>query len=112
MSKLEVTKKEDGDSNIFSFKGDIDEDANFTEHSLKSLNKAVFDLEEVTAINSCGIREWINWLKTSPDTKLVFRNCPKIIVDQFNMVAGFFPMNGEIESFYVPYYCETSGSKK
>jgi hypothetical protein len=44
--------------------------------------------------------------------QLSVRRCPKIIVDQINMVAGFLPPAAIIESFFVPYYAESSGAEK
>jgi hypothetical protein len=35
-----------------------------------------------------------------------------VIVDQMNMVDGFLPSVATVESFYVPYYNEESGSEK
>ena len=73
----------------------------------------MIDLEGVTAINSVGIREWIKWIKGFPASlKLSVRRCPKIIVDQINMVAGFLPPSTTVESFFVPYYADGSGSEK
>jgi hypothetical protein len=73
----------------------------------------VIDLEGVTAINSVGIREWIKWIKAIPTSiELSVRKCPKIIVDQINMVAGFLPATTKVESFFVPYYADATGSEK
>jgi hypothetical protein len=78
-----------------------------------SSSEIYIDFQKVAAINSCGIREWIKWLKKIPaDKSVVYINCPKIIVDQANMVAGFIPDNGKIQSFYVPYYSEANDTEK
>jgi len=96
-----------------SLSGNVDEDAGFTPLDLGANTQIVFDLEGVTAINSVGIREWIKWIKTLPaSVKMAVRKCPKIIVDQINMVAGFLPPGTQVESFYVPYYSDASGSEK
>jgi len=108
-----VSKKTEGDKLVLEVKGNVDEDANFTPPDLGSSTVVALDLEGVTAINSVGIREWIKWVKTMPaSVKLSVRKCPKIIVDQINMVAGFLPQGTTIESFYVPYYADSSGSEK
>ncbi len=112
MGQMSVNVTPGGDETVISVSGHIDEDADFTGTELSG-NKIVFDLEKVEAINSCGIREWIKWIKSSPDSsKVVYKNCPKIIIDQVNMVAGFLPNNGSVDSFYVPYYSEESGDEK
>lgn len=98
---------------VLALKGSIDEDASFQPPDLANFTAVVLDLEGVNAINSVGIREWIKWVKALPGSlQLSVRRCPKIIVDQINMVAGFLPPNATIESFYVPYYSDASGSEK
>jgi anti-anti-sigma regulatory factor len=93
--------------------GHIDEDAQFSNLGLDGAQKVIVDLETVTAINSCGIREWVKWIRTAPSSaQVVYQKCPKVIVDQINMVAGFLPDNGKVESFFVPYYSEDSGNEK
>lgn len=105
--------KPEGGSIIVNLEGGIDEDATFQPLALGSASTVVLDLEKVTAINSVGIREWIKWIKEVPTAvKVSLRKCPKIIVDQINMVAGFLPAGARIESFYVPYYSDASGSEK
>jgi hypothetical protein len=108
-----VDKKMDGGTLVLEVKGNIDEDANFTPPDLGSSTSVALDLDGVTAINSVGIREWIKWVKTMPaSVQLSVRRCPKIIVDQINMVAGFLPQGTTVESFYVPYYSDGSGNEK
>ena len=113
MGEFNVDKKDEGETLVMAFSGQIDEDANFSGVQFAGGNNFVLDMDKVASINSCGIREWIKWIRTAPDgSSITYRNCPKVIVDQINMVAGFLPDNGKVESFYVPYYCEESGSEK
>src|SRR5690606_24148577 len=59
-------------------------------------------------INSCGIREWIQFLEKIPEKcTVVYNNCPQIIIEQINMVHGFFRKGAVIGSFYAPYFCES-----
>lgn len=113
MGQFAADKKKEGSAVVFAFSGHIDEDAQFSGLDFEGAPEIKVDLENVSAINSCGIREWIKWIRTAPATsKIVYTKCPKIIVDQINMVAGFLPDNGSVESFYVPYYNEDSGNEK
>ncbi|MGE0526487.1 MAG: hypothetical protein AB7G93_14315 [Bdellovibrionales bacterium] len=108
-----ITKKPEGTRLVMEIKGNIDEDVNFTPPDLGGASAVALDLEGVTAINSVGIREWIKWIKSIPSSvKISVRRCPKIIVDQINMVAGFLPQGTTVESFYVPYYADSTGSEK
>ncbi len=110
---LSITKKTEGSQVVLELKGNIDEDAAFTPPDTGSAAAVVLDLDGVTAINSVGIREWIKWIKALPgNAQLSLRRCPKIVVDQINMVAGFLPANARVESFYVPYYSDATGNEK
>lgn len=113
MGQFAADKKKDGSKVVFAFAGHIDEDAQFGGLDFEGASEIKIDLEKVSAINSCGIREWIKWIRTAPPgSQIVYANCPKVIVDQINMVSGFLPENGTVESFYVPYYNEDSGNEK
>lgn len=102
---IEVIRRE-GETEAL-FKGQIDEDADFGPLAGESAPKLIFNLEGVELINSCGIRDWIEFQKTlSPGSKIVYRRCPQPIVEQLNIVKGFIRSNSEVESFYAPYYNE------
>lgn len=113
MSQFKVTKNQEGEGVTFVFEGSIDEDAVFSGLETGEASNVTLDLDNVKSINSCGIREWIKWIKTIPgNSEITYRKCPKVIVDQINMVAGFLPDNASVESFYVPYFSEDSGNEK
>ena len=112
MSNLNITVNDETDTHIIKFEGVIDEDVVFTPYDNFSKPNIIVDLEEVKSINSCGIREWIKWFRGLPNESLIFKNCPKVIIDQVNMVEGFVPDQSVVESFYVPYYGEESGVEK
>lgn len=107
MSKLKIDKELlDGRLNVL-LTGTIDEDADFNPLEGLSQPEVVFDFYGVTMLNSCGIREWINFISKLPEaTRITYRRCPQIIIEQINMVHGFFRAGAVIESFYAPYYCE------
>jgi anti-anti-sigma regulatory factor/DNA-directed RNA polymerase subunit RPC12/RpoP len=88
--------------------GAIDEDADFKELAGLEQKTMSFDFKQVNMINSCGIREWIKFIEKVPEkTQLIYNNCPQIIIEQINMVHGFFRKGASINSFYAPYFCET-----
>ncbi len=108
-----IKKNPEGARLAIAVAGNVDEDANFVPVDIGAFTQVVLDLQGVSAINSVGIREWIKWVKQIPTTvQLTVRNCPKIVVDQINMVAGFLPPATVIESFFVPYYADATGSEK
>lgn len=104
---LKVKKDQVDDQTILEFSGSIDEDANLPSAAFNETKEVIIDFKDVEAINSCGIREWIKWLAEAPEESLlIYKNCQRSIVDQLNMVDGFIPKNGRVDSFYVPYFCE------
>ncbi|HNF96434.1 MAG TPA: hypothetical protein PK493_04025 [Pseudomonadota bacterium] len=66
----------------------------------------VLDLADIERINSCGVRDWVNWLGRIEKigAKLVFVNCSPAIVAQMNLVHNF-SASGIVKSFYAPYFC-------
>lgn len=112
MKRLTINKQILQDELNVELIGAIDEDADFKE--LIGLEQRIinFDFKQVTMINSCGIREWIKFLENvSADSTIVYENCPQIIIEQINMVHGFFRKGSVIKSFYAPYFCERCGKE-
>jgi len=74
---------------------------------------AVIDLGEIERINSCGVRDWVNWLTKleSNGTRSVLVECSPAIVAQINLVNNFTG-NGVVKSFYVPYFCPECDEEK
>lgn len=107
MKTLKVLSEDKGQTLILRFIGSIDEDAALNKVKVETGKKVVMDVGEVDSINSCGGREWVKWIKTI-DSKINmnFINCGAVFLDYANMIDGFIPINGAIESFKVPYYCE------
>lgn len=110
--KNNVMLKNEGDKVVVKLLGVLDEEVTFAAYSLNGAPNIVFDFSDVKGINSCGIREWIRWIGPHSKVAMVYKNCPKIIVDQINMVDGFLPSNGFVESFYVPYYSDETDEEK
>ncbi|MBO9665630.1 MAG: hypothetical protein J7501_02305 [Bdellovibrio sp.] len=112
MSKLDVKMDKAADKLTVQMAGTIDEDVDFSQFNLSGNQQIDVELAGVKSINSCGIREWIKWMGTAGPAKITFSNCPKVIVDQINMVDGFLPSSGKVNSFFVPYYNDESGAEK
>src|SRR5665647_2893632 len=73
-------------TNIVEFVGCIDEDADFKELLGLEQRHITFDFNQVSMINSCGIREWIKFLERIPEkSTMTYTNCPQIIIEQINM---------------------------
>ncbi len=112
MGKLETKSNAAGSKLTLNLSGVIDEDADFSTLKIAGHPEVELEMSQLKSINSCGIREWIKWVGTANNAKITYVNCPKVIVDQINMVDGFLPANGRVLSFFVPYYNDDSGSEK
>lgn len=112
MKRLTINKQILQDELNVELIGAIDEDADFKELIGLEQKTINFDFDKVSMINSCGIREWIKFLEKIPEkTHIVYNSCPQIIIEQINMVHGFFRKGASINSFYAPYYCEKCGKE-
>jgi hypothetical protein len=89
------------------FFGEIDENADFAELRRRLRGSVVFHLAEVRRINSCGVREWVNFVRDLPGVAdLTFTHCSPAIVTQLNMIYNFCG-NAKVRSFFAPYVCES-----
>ncbi len=102
MSTFQIQK----DGNKVILKGVLDEKADLS--VLNGLQTGtVICFKEITRINSCGVREWVNLLKRHPGTQLTYTECPIIIVKQLNTVPDFLGTS-QVESFFAPYFSEAT----
>jgi len=89
------------------FEGHINEDAEVALPELlgKITGDCIFDFKGVTAINSCGIRAWITFLREAEKKgKHHFAACTPIVVSQMNMIPSFRDQC-KIDSVYAGYSC-------
>jgi anti-anti-sigma regulatory factor len=104
--------EEDAGSTIVTFFGDIDENADLSALRASLQGKVVFHLENIHRINSCGVREWVNFIRDLPRvSELTFIRCSPVTVTQLNMIYNFRGP-ARIESIYAPYICESCDSEK
>jgi hypothetical protein len=88
------------------FIGEIDENADFSELRRQLKGSIVFKLGDVRRINSCGVREWVNFMRELPEVdELVFSHCSPAIITQLNMIYNFRGA-ASVRSFFAPYICE------
>ncbi len=112
--KFNATIQNRDDVSFVKLAGVIDED-----NELATLvdriprGTAVIDLGEIERINSCGVRDWVNWLGRleSQGTRMVLVECSPAIVAQINLVNNFTG-NGVVKSFFVPYFCPECDEEK
>jgi anti-anti-sigma regulatory factor len=100
-----------GNDLIIKLIGKVDESANFGPVPPKKTNqRLILDLEGVTLLNSVGLRSWVLWTRQLDRPEGIFlRNCTPAVVHQMNILEGFLPLSATVESFQVPYHCESCG---
>lgn len=86
--------------------GAITEDADLRALAALGPGQLSFDMEAVDQINSCGVREWIQFVRKLADADRRFElvRCSPAIVRQLNTIANFRG-DGQIRSVMLPYYC-------
>lgn len=112
MSKLQYSAQDENNKTILLLAGQVDESFPAELASIKVGAELVINLDQVKMINSLGIREWIKYMTAMASKKIEFIKCPKIFIDQVNMVQGFIMPNCKIVSFYVPYFNEDNNIEK
>lgn len=101
-----------GGATTVAFTGEIDEHADFTPLRGQLRGVVDFDLGAIRRINSCGVREWVNFVRDLPHvTELSFSHCSPAIVTQLNMIYNFRG-RAKIRSFYAPYVCDACGREE
>lgn len=94
------------------FYGEIDENADFAELRRRLHGSVTFQLAEVRRINSCGVREWVNFVRDLPQvSELTLTACSPAIVTQLNMIYNF-KGPGRVRSFLAPYVCSACGEEE
>ena len=112
--KFQASVQHRGDMSYIKLGGVIDEDNQLGELVDKiPTGTAVIDLGEIERINSCGVRDWVNWLYKleGNGTRSVLVECSPPIVAQINLVNNFTG-SGVVKSFYVPYFCPECDEEK
>lgn len=112
--KFQASVHHRDDVSYVKLAGVIDEDNELTSLTDKiPAGTAVIDLGEIERINSCGVRDWVNWLTKleGQATKAVLVECSPAIVAQINLVNNFTG-SGVVKSFYVPYFCPDCDEEK
>lgn len=112
--KFQASVQHRGEVSFVKLGGVIDEDNELADLVEKiPTGTAVIDLGEIERINSCGVRDWVNWLSKLENngTRSVLVECSPAIVAQINLVNNFTG-SGVVKSFYVPYFCPECDEEK
>ncbi len=108
--KFQVAEGMKGQTRITILKGIIDEDTNL-DKLMKINGPLVFNWQEISGINSCGVRTWVNFMKQVADRPVYYDSCPPLIVRQMNMVPSFVG-HAKVLSVFASYICEACEVEK
>jgi anti-anti-sigma regulatory factor len=112
--KFQASVQSRDDVTYVKLSGVIDEDNELGTLADKlGTGTAVIDVSEIERINSCGVRDWVNWLGKAEKggAKVVLVECSPAIVAQINLVNNFTGQ-GVVKSFYAPYFCPNCDLEK
>ncbi len=107
--RMEWAVKNEGGVTLVALSGSVDEDADFAAliADLKNHRRLRLDLSRVARINSCGVREWVNFIRALPQTsQLELEKCSPVVVSQVNMISNFAGA-ANILSVQAPFICES-----
>lgn len=96
---------------VLSVGGAFVGDSNFTLSGFLDVRSLTIDLLDATRMNSTGVREWHLWMtgfrEKNPRALIVLKHCPRFFIETMNMIYDFVPGPFVIESFAVPFFCES-----
>lgn len=90
---------------VLRIEGDLDETTDFGKVAHPGGGALTIDLGGVRRINSCGVREWVNFIRgITAQGPVRLTRCSIAIVEQLNMVFNFRG-GAQVDSFCAPYCC-------
>jgi anti-anti-sigma regulatory factor len=103
----------DGQQQVVLLRGPLNENSQLDELAAQLIGSAVFDLENVERINSCGVREWILFMEQVAQTgQHTLRRCSSCVVGQLNMIYNFIGKACAVESVMAPFLCSACGCEQ
>ena len=94
--------------------GAVTEHADFSfVRALPPTQALALDLAGIEQVNSCGVREWVQFVSELDRAAIPFElcRCSPAIVRQLCMVSNF-KGGGVVRSIVAPYYCEACGHEE
>jgi hypothetical protein len=92
---------------VAQLSGEINENADFSELKRQLRGDVELQLDGISRINSCGVREWVNFVRElDMVTSLRFARCSPTVVLQLNTIYNFRGQ-ARVTSFLAPYVCES-----
>lgn len=74
-------------------------------------DSVVFNCKDLTAINSFGAKDWVQFVAALNASRIVFDDCSYEFVCYANVLGRSFLGKGNIKSLHVPYYCRACSNE-
>jgi hypothetical protein len=96
---------------VVTLKGALNANTEFPKLTKDNANEILIDMDGVSYINSGGIKSWFVWFQDINQSltgyPITFVKMPALSVRQAASIRGFIPQGSKVNSFYVPYFCES-----
>ena len=102
LTQWQVVK--DGERTRVVLRGDFTEATRFDELLPAMVGRIVFDMAQVTYMNSLGVRAWCEFLRQARIQGYEFHACSMPFVLQASMVRDVIG-RGTVTSFFAPFHC-------
>lgn len=102
LTQWQVVK--DGERTRVVLRGDFTEATRFDELMPAMIGRVVFDMAQVTYMNSLGVRAWCEFLRQARIQGYEFHACSVPFVLQASMVKDVIG-RGTVTSFFAPFHC-------
>jgi len=96
--------RKDGDRTRVVLRGDFTEATRFDELMPAMVGHVVFDMAQVTYMNSLGVRAWCEFLRQARIQGYEFHACSVPFILQASMVRDVIG-RGTVTSFFAPFHC-------
>ncbi len=96
--------QKDGERTRVVLRGDFTEATTFDELLPAMVGRVVFDMAQVTYMNSLGVRAWCEFLRQARIQGYEFHACSVPFVLQASMVRDVIG-RGTVTSFFAPFHC-------
>jgi DNA-binding response OmpR family regulator len=96
--------RKDGERTRVVLRGDFTEATRFDELLPSMVGRVVFDMAQVTYMNSLGVRAWCEFLRQARIQGYEFHACSVPFILQASMVRDVIG-RGTVTSFFAPFHC-------
>ncbi|HMN67468.1 MAG TPA: hypothetical protein PKC28_02920 [Bdellovibrionales bacterium] len=111
MTPFTCTFRTGPDAVILELAGALNENAKLPQ--VPTTPRLTINLDQVSQVNSVGIREWCGWIRKLPPTlKITLEGCPFLFVKSFSLIRGVLPSNAIVGSMYLPFYSEKTKEER